>query len=410
MTEQTNPIEVEATPTQAVAIRQDQAVVNPLDLDPAMFKAGLDRRKENRKLLIDWVKSALVEGTDFGRIPTKRGPSKPSLWKPGAEKICGMLGVTPTFPTLKDYEQAALNGTKIKSIVMRCEITNSSGAIIAHGVGGRDLEQDYGDLNKALKMAEKSAHIDATLRMAGLSEIFTQDIEDMKVEPQPQAVPKQGSKPKTDVKAPSSPVAASKPRSATAATRTWFAEQVKAADAVEEALQFMIELGWLMPNEGMADVPLRFVPNTKGEGSKLDLFFKHMRAWIGGGEALAPYEPDWDAEPGKKPVEVPREESEPGQTSAAALEPWYNFIVPIPQKGMKRDEYIKHPDTIGSLYEARHGDDEESQAKRQRLWGFLNHFEPKPYKGKISDTDVKFREMLDTFGEWFEKNHPEEKI
>ncbi len=28
-------------------------------------------------------------------------------------------------------------------------------------------------------MAEKSAHIDATLRLAGLSEIFTQDIEDM---------------------------------------------------------------------------------------------------------------------------------------------------------------------------------------------------------------------------------------
>jgi hypothetical protein len=28
-------------------------------------------------------------------------------------------------------------------------------------------------------MAEKSAHIDATLRMAGLSEVFTQDLEDM---------------------------------------------------------------------------------------------------------------------------------------------------------------------------------------------------------------------------------------
>lgn len=30
-------------------------------------------------------------------------------------------------------------------------------------------------------MAEKSAHIDATLRMAGLSEVFTQDLEDMQV-------------------------------------------------------------------------------------------------------------------------------------------------------------------------------------------------------------------------------------
>lgn len=58
----------------------------------------------------------------------------------------------------------------------------------ADGVGARSLEQDYGDLNKALKMAEKSAHIDATLRMAGLSEVFTQDLEDMpKAEPVPPA-------------------------------------------------------------------------------------------------------------------------------------------------------------------------------------------------------------------------------
>ena len=41
------------------------------------------------------------------------------------------------------------------------------------------MDKDKGDINKSLKMAEKSAHIDATLRIAGLSEIFTQDLEDM---------------------------------------------------------------------------------------------------------------------------------------------------------------------------------------------------------------------------------------
>ena len=51
--------------------------------------------------------------------------------------------------------------------------------MVADGVGARIIAQDNGDINKALKMAEKSAHIDATLRMAGLSEVFTQDIEDM---------------------------------------------------------------------------------------------------------------------------------------------------------------------------------------------------------------------------------------
>ena len=58
-------------------------------------------------------------------------------------------------------------------------IVDASNRIIADGVGARLLSQDNGDINKSLKMAEKSAHIDATLRMAGLSEVFTQDIEDM---------------------------------------------------------------------------------------------------------------------------------------------------------------------------------------------------------------------------------------
>ncbi|WP_456374132.1 hypothetical protein [Thiolapillus sp.] len=160
-------------------VSQPVAVASPLDLPAEQFRAGLDRRKENRAALMEWVRSALVEGVDYGRIPTKRGPSKPSLWKPGAEKICGMLGVTVYFPTLHDYEQAALHGVELKHIIIRCEIKDASGRVVADGVGARSLKQDYGDINKALKMAEKSAHIDATLRMAGLSEVFTQDLEDM---------------------------------------------------------------------------------------------------------------------------------------------------------------------------------------------------------------------------------------
>jgi len=166
---------------------------NPLDLPAATFREGLDRRKQNRVALMEWVRSALVDGTDFGKIHVVsrskcqagkdcKNPahfSKPSLFKPGAEKICGMLGVTVRYPTLPDYEKAALTGAKLSQIIIRCEILDASGRIIADGVGARVIAQDNGDINKALKMAEKSAHIDATLRMAGLSEVFTQDIEDM---------------------------------------------------------------------------------------------------------------------------------------------------------------------------------------------------------------------------------------
>lgn len=166
---------------------------NPLDLPATTFKEGLDRRKQNRAALMLWVREALVDGSDFGKIHVVhkskcqagkdcKNPahfSKPSLFKPGAEKICGMLGVTVRYPTLTDYEKAALNGCILSQIIIRCEILDASGRVVADGVGARMIAQDNGDLNKALKMAEKSAHIDATLRMAGLSEVFTQDIEDI---------------------------------------------------------------------------------------------------------------------------------------------------------------------------------------------------------------------------------------
>ena len=160
---------------------------NPLDLPSDIFRAGLDRRRANRAALIEWIRSALVEGVDFGVI--RRGSSKPSLWKPGAEKICALLGVAACFPSLRDYEQAALSGVALEHIVIRCELRDSAGRVVAEGVGARSLRQDSGDLNKALKMAEKSAMIDATLRMAGLSEIFTQDLEDMAIEPEPAPAP-----------------------------------------------------------------------------------------------------------------------------------------------------------------------------------------------------------------------------
>ena len=72
----------------------------------------------------------------------------------------------------------------------------SSGFIAAEGTGARRVEQDKGDINKSLKMALKSAHIDATLRVASLSELFTQDIEDLgpdRVEPQKFATHSHGS-------------------------------------------------------------------------------------------------------------------------------------------------------------------------------------------------------------------------
>ena len=195
------PAVIETQPLpQPVPIPHTASSVSPLDLPAEQFKAGLNRRKANRELLMEWLRSALVDGVDFGRIHVaskercqfaKQGRvkdcgdphhwSKPSLFKPGAEKITGMLGMTVHYPSLPDYEQAVLNGTALTTVMLRCELRDAHGRVIAEGVGARNVSQDYGDMNKTLKMAEKSAHIDATLRCAGLSECYSQDLEDRPV-------------------------------------------------------------------------------------------------------------------------------------------------------------------------------------------------------------------------------------
>jgi hypothetical protein len=160
-------------------------------LDQKRFKQQLDKRSDNRETLMSWIRDALKDGVDYGRIHVVKKEncslgnrctdpfhySKPSLWKPGAEKIAGMLGLSVSFPTLPDIEAAFIAGRKIEQLVLRCVLTNDLGQIIGQGIGARSLAQDHGDLNKALKMAEKSAMIDAVLRAGGLSEIFTQDLD-----------------------------------------------------------------------------------------------------------------------------------------------------------------------------------------------------------------------------------------
>ena len=196
----THPAEVPLqTPQEtAVTISHLAPAGAPMDWPVERFTQALGRREENRRALLQWIADNLKQGVDFGRIhvvgkdkcpmaregrahqcDNPRHWSKPSLWKPGAEKICGMLGLIPRFPNLREYETAAINGTDIKVILLKCELHTNNGFVAAEGTGARSLRQDSGDINKSLKMAEKSAHIDATLRVAGLSEIFTQDIEDM---------------------------------------------------------------------------------------------------------------------------------------------------------------------------------------------------------------------------------------
>ncbi len=172
--------------------RHEMELRSAFDVLPQTFEAGLKRRKKNRKALIAWIQEELVEGVDWGRIhvvPKDRCPdgnnctnpyhySKPSLWKAGAEKIVGMMGVRATWPAMGRWEALILDGKPIGQLMLVCELLDMGGGVMSSGVGARNVEQD-GNLNKALKMCKKSSLVDAVLNFAGLSEIFTQDVEDM---------------------------------------------------------------------------------------------------------------------------------------------------------------------------------------------------------------------------------------
>jgi hypothetical protein len=164
------PVEVVPHVETAVAIRTAGA----LDMDPTEFREGINRRVANREYLFKQIGSMLKEREDFNVIKGKK-----CLSKAGSEKILGFLGLTATFPQLNRYEELAFSGVVPDNIILKCQVISGAGYVVAEGIGARSLAKDLNDLNKSLKMACKSAQIDATLRCVALSDIFTQDLDDM---------------------------------------------------------------------------------------------------------------------------------------------------------------------------------------------------------------------------------------
>jgi ERF superfamily len=90
-------------------------------------------------------------------------------------------------------------------------------------------------------------------------------------------------------------------------------------------------------------------------------------------------------------------------TSTGTDDPdWYwDVVIPIPRRGMKRNEYLQSPDTIRSLYDSLKAGDQDAG---HRLWGLANEWQPAPYTnpttGKtypVRSEDIRSREALDAF-------------
>lgn len=132
--------------------------------------AEIDSFLEVRQAFITKVNAICVEGKDYHVIKNKK-----SLAKGGAEKIASIFHWTAKFD--QDKESLEMLGGIKGLVAFKCTLTN--GQFVGEGRGSALLSGNGNDANKTLKMAQKSAFIDAVLRASGLSDFFTQDLEDM---------------------------------------------------------------------------------------------------------------------------------------------------------------------------------------------------------------------------------------
>jgi hypothetical protein len=185
----------EDRPANVVSIRSSEDN-RPLDVVPS-FAISLDVAKERIRLLQEFVQHMMVPGVDFGLIP---GCQKPSLLKPGAEKLCDIFGFSKHVKVINRVE----DWTKpfLAYEVMVTLINKRSGVIEAQGIGSANsrekkyANQDaYTIANSLIKISKKRALTDAVLSATRSSGLFTQDIEDMDLEPRPTSVQTQAKPP-----------------------------------------------------------------------------------------------------------------------------------------------------------------------------------------------------------------------
>lgn len=218
--------------------------------------------------------------------------------------------------------------------------------------------------------------------------------------------PKEEAKPK--------PSESVKLKSPTAATRVWMIDQLTKAGLHDIAVEYFQKLdspAVLMPKEGLSEVPLWSVPNCHQEMSALITKIKEFGNGDRAGHAFPPHLDADDPHPPK-----PAAESLP---KAPLKDPewWRDVKVPIPRKGQRIADYIDHEDTLGSLFDLRHGNDEEAQAARQRLWGMVefrsdaDNLKDKDGKKRApTDVDRQFANALQAFKQWFDDTHRGEKL
>lgn len=174
---------IEAAPAGPLSDLRSQA----MNVPTTIMREALAEYAERRQAFREWLLSQLVEGVHYGTPPgceprgnvdERQWRHRPSLYKAGAELICDLMGVRDEYEFLpNDSEQ--VSGQNKTAIAYRCRlVSRANGALIGEGIGAKVVGSKGMDANGSIKMAQKTAKVAAVLNAYGLSDLFTQDLED----------------------------------------------------------------------------------------------------------------------------------------------------------------------------------------------------------------------------------------
>jgi hypothetical protein len=199
-------------------VQRDNALLD-MSGDSSEMAMRLANMQNKLSLVKNFFQSVMDKDIDFGTIP---GTDKPTLYKPGAEKLCELYGYSPIVKVKKETRDPK-TGYYLAEVTMQI-IHRTTGMIIAEGVGeastyeskyryrwlyeskvpkevdkdslvkqtftSQDKKSEYvkyridnADLidqwNTVLKMAKKRALVDAVLSATRSSGIFSQSESEM---------------------------------------------------------------------------------------------------------------------------------------------------------------------------------------------------------------------------------------
>ena len=143
------------------------------------YQNAINQATNHYQIMLDFVKAAMLKDIDYGIIP---GTTKPTLLKPGAEKLCKLFQLRPHFELIHSVVEFEGNG--LFHYHYKCSLIRA-GEIVGTGEGNcnsrekKYLSQSaFNVANTICKMAQKRALVAAVLVCCGGSKFFTQDMED----------------------------------------------------------------------------------------------------------------------------------------------------------------------------------------------------------------------------------------